>query len=153
MPQPWNYGPTVFEWSDPGVTTAIVELDVPTRGTIQHLHYQELDGAGTAGTIKIYNSEAAALEAFNYNNGSSESSSSAALLPAPAAMSDITGGGYDYTDGALVKTDNDFSVHYRNIDGSYTTPVRRLWMVVEVTTGTPTDFSVAMVIDLPDMGS
>lgn len=153
MAHPWNYGPVVFDWEDPGATAAIVELDVPARGVLQHLHYQELDGAGTAGTIYLYNSEAAANEAVNFANGSSASASSSAALSAPFAMSDITGGGLAYTGGALIKTGEAFELPYRNRDGNYSNPVRRLWMVIDVTSGTPTDFSVAMLIDLPDMSS
>ena len=153
MAHPWNYGPVVFDWEDAGATAAIVELDVPARGVIKQLHYQELDGAGTEGTIYIYNSEAAANEAVNFANGSSASASSSAALAAPFSMSEITGGGIPYNGGTLIQAGATFELPYRNRDGNYSNPVRRLWMVIDVTTGTPTDFSVALVIDLPDMSS
>lgn len=133
MNDSWNYGPVEFE-VPAGEPTAI-ELKVPHRGSISSIRLLQLDGAD-GGTFRIFNSERAAREV----TGSSASSAVPGQDPDSYAVmprKTITGGKCE---------EFQQSYQYRNRDGTYTMPIRRLWMVIEPTGSGSNTYSLSLTI-------
>jgi hypothetical protein len=136
----WPYGPVQFEIV--AGSDQLVELKVPHRATIQSINLNEVGGGTTGGSFEIYDSEPAAL----YRLGS-------------ASASEVEGGeeeAHSITNGAITITAGAYSarnlnIAYVNRDGTFTNPVRRLWMRVLLTGSGTKLFSLGMTLELPSL--
>lgn len=151
----WGYGPKSFE-VEGGVDT-VVALRVPHRGTIQQINLEQVGGADD-GVFEIYDSEnaakamAEALAGQSLSSGQSFSSTGSSEVTGgdPAVHAVLQGTGA-ITAGRFRA--NDMNRQYRNRDGSFSVPIRKLWMVINVQGAGIKSFALSMMIEPVDLGS
>lgn len=147
----WGYGPKTFE-IEGGVST-LVALRVPHRGTIQQINLEQVGGADD-GSFEIYDSETAAKIMATDVAGPaslSSSTSSGELAAHDPAVHAIYQGAGVITSGR--HRGNALNVQYRNRDGTYSVPVRKLWMVINVQGVGIKQFALSMMIEMIDLSS
>lgn len=135
----WSYGP--LEFAAPAGEATVVELKVPHRGAINAIRLNQIDGGADDGNFRIFTKEAAALSAVG--------SSSSASLPGIDPDSYSVFGAKDITNGTFAEYEKSYG--YRNRDGTYSVPIRRLWLVLEHNGGGENQYSISMEIELPDV--
>lgn len=157
----WPYGPKEFQVIAGG--KHLIELKMPSRGTIMSVNLHELGGAAD-GEFEIYDSYAAAaavadtpatdayydVSASNYSSSRSSNSSGVITGGEPGVHRVLQGTG---TIAAGVYEASNMARMYQNRDGNYSNPVRRLWGII-TTAGTGVRiYNLSMMIALPDFAS
>lgn len=147
---PWSYGPV--EFTIDGARDNVVELHVPHRGVIRSINLIQLGGADD-GSFEIFDSEAAARaveDVVASQSGSSlslTSSSSIQVVGTDPAVHSLTQGQVEIAAGRY--TANGLDLAYRNRDGNYTNPVRRLWLVINSEGAGQKTFALSMMFETP----
>lgn len=133
----WPYGPKQFEIE--AGSDQLIELKVPHRATIRSLNFNEVGSGTTGGSFEIYDSKPAGLFELG-------SASAAEVEGGEATAHSITNGAITLSSGAYSARNLD--IPYVNRDGTATNPVRRLWMVVNLSGSGTKLFSLGMTIEL-----
>lgn len=145
----WGYGPKTFTVE--GAVDTVVALRVPHRGTIQQINLEQIGGAD-GGNFEIYDSEAAAksiAEAIAGQLSLSSSTGSAEVTGGDPAVHAILQGTGVITAGRFQS--HDMQRQYRNRDGTYSVPIRKLWMVIRSDGAGIKNFALAMMIEQADL--
>lgn len=139
MSAPWPYGPKRFDVPVGGA--ALIQLNVPQRGTIRNFKLQA--PGGESGSFELFTNLEAATVRVGEVNGSSSSMSSGL---SPEA--------FKFYEGSLtsgVFSEHGIFVPYCNTDGGPSNRDGRLWMCLEVPAGAGTiEYLIAMTIAGPD---
>lgn len=147
---PWSYGPV--EFTIDGARNNMVELRVPHRGVIRSIILEQIGGADD-GVFEIFDSEEAAraLDDVVVSQSSSSlsltSSSSVQVVGTDPAVHSITQGQVAINSGRYAA--NGLDLIYRNRDGNYSNPVRRLWLVINSEGSGQKTFSLSMMFETP----
>lgn len=141
MSIPWTLRP--YQFSAVAGEETVIPLKVPSRGTINSLRIDDLDSPTDAATFDIVTLQAAAYAEEKGSlslNMPGETGKQYSVLGGPQAM---TGGFYAAEN--LLRG-------YRNLDGTYSVPVRLLYLVIKPAgTGTH-NYAITMTIFMPEIG-
>lgn len=134
----YEFGPVEFD--APGGEPSVVELKLPDRGAIESIILNQIAGDPVGGVFRIFRSRAAAMSVLD----TAESSSSSAL-PGENPNQYSVMGIKAFTTAGFEEYQKAYS--YRNRDGTLSSPVRRLWLVIQPEGTGDKSFALSMTID------